>query len=218
MATRIETVKLGTMIQVAEVSKMTGIPVGTIRLWRQPKYKHLAQIEAYDQHGTRAKWYRLADVEAWLEVNVKPDSFDGFSVSDEAPNAIKAPINADAEPYDYKRIEVLNAAKRITRTNWEKIRNEITKPFDNPTMMILAAKKKWGEELTEFWFKDDLEAWRPLVHHYPNDPNFPQYGVAPAPEDVTRTNFILVQLTRLMDAEIAGRQLTVADVVTLPVD
>ena len=212
---RYEDPQYGTFVGIDEASSLSLIPKGTLRLWRREGYTHLARFRFTTID--KKVWYPLSDIQRYQKENgIDPEGKRGAPIFDEGKFTHLPPLPAvEIEP---KTHEAIIKAKRITRTNWEKIRNEITKPFDNPTMMILAAKKKWGEELTEFWFKDDLEAWRPLVHHYPNDPNFPQYGVAPAPEDVTRTNFILVQLTRLMDAEIAGRQLTVADVVTLPVD
>jgi hypothetical protein len=219
MTLRIENAKLGTMIQVAEVSQLTGIPVGTIRLWRQEKYKHLRKFKTYDQHGTRAKWYRLDDVNAWLAVNVKPDSFDGFSADDDSdgPNVIEAPINASATPYDGKRIEAINYAKKITRNNHKEIMAKLIKPFDNPGVVKIDFATKHIEALTNAWFNGEEPV--PFTNFFPAkqlNGMFPSFRDDPIPEERERAHFILANLTRLLDAELNGRELSVEDAVAIP--
>jgi hypothetical protein len=215
MPTRYEDPEYGTLIQIEELSQLTGIPKPTIRLWRRPDFNHLAKFDHYTNDGTRAVWYRLSDVETWLLANGKdPKGNRSRFVRNEMPNAVSAPLNA---PIDPKRHEAMNYAKKITRNNHKEIMAKLIKPFDNPGVVKIDFATKHIEALTNAWFNGEEPA--PFTNFFPAkqlNGMFPSFRDDPIPEERERAHFILANLTRLLDAELNGRELSVEDAVSIP--
>jgi hypothetical protein len=216
MTTRHEDPILGTLIQIEELSQLTGIPKPTIRLWRRDEYRHLAKFNHYTSTATRAAWYRLADVHEWLLTNGRDLAGNrSMFVLNEAPNAVSAPLN---EAIDSKRHEAMTYARKITKLTQRKLRQSLIKDFDNPTMTWHNFLKKHIAELTDIWFATTGEDPKPFVNAYPGyDGNYPAPNSDPDFADRDRYDFIMTALVRLFDAELNGRELSVAEVATIPV-
>lgn len=219
MASRIDDPEHGTLIKIDEVSTMTGISKATIRLWRRPEHAHLAQIIGLKAPQSRDVWYRLSDVEQWLLDNGRDpegnkSAFVWISDPSESPKAAKGKVHT---PIDPKRHLAITQAKKITRMNHKEIMAKLIKPFDNPGMVKIDFATKHIEALTKAWFKDEEPV--PFTNFFPAkqlNGMFPSFRDDPIPEERERAHFILANLTRLLDAELNGRELSVEDAVAIP--
>lgn len=217
MASRILDPQLGTLIKIEEVSQITGIPKATIRLWRQDKYNHLAKFHYYTNAASNAAWYRLADVEAWLEANgIDSQGNRSMFVKVEAPNAFEAPIEP-ITPMDAKTHLALTKIAKITTANWRKTQDKLfTDQRLNQTQWS-AALKVAVPEITEYWFKQSGTDYAPFVHHFGASKDYPSLTTSPAPEDKPRADFVSVAFCRYLVNELDNLGLSSDQILATPI-
>lgn len=112
----------GTLIGVAEVSAKTGFTPHQLRSWRKPENYDKAVFEALRDPNSSTVWYRLVDVEDWLDAHGKTS----FMRAIPAPNAFKSSrVGVDVQDYDTRRnLELLTGINAETVYAWrEKIAN-----------------------------------------------------------------------------------------------
>jgi hypothetical protein len=213
---RIQDPEYGEMIKIDELSVLTGIPKATIRLWRRPEYQHLAKFDDVEYPNSNARWYALQDVQEWLISNgLDPEGNVTQGRRNTRPNAFRS--NKPVERIDPKRHDAITHAKKINRNNHKEIMAKLIKPFDNPGMVKIDFATKHIEALTNAWFKDEEPV--AFTNFFPAkqlNGMFPSFRDDPIPEERERAHFILANLTRLLDAELNGRELSVEDAVAIP--
>lgn len=108
--------EFGEMIDIREVSRLTGLSVHQLRSWRKPEFAHLAKFETYRSPLNSAVWYRLADVELFLKEQGVVVGSSGLRRDADLPNAFRAglldPMGED------KRVALGQLADITTATMW----------------------------------------------------------------------------------------------------
>lgn len=82
----------GEMVDIREVSRLTGLSVHQLRSWRKPEFAHLAKFETYRSPLNSAVWYRLADVELFLKEQGIVVGASGLRRDADLPSAFRAPL------------------------------------------------------------------------------------------------------------------------------
>jgi hypothetical protein len=85
-------VEFGEMVDIREVSRLTGLSVHQLRSWRKPEFVHLARFETYRSPLNSAVWYRLADVELFLKEQGIVVGSSGLRRDVDLPAAFRAPL------------------------------------------------------------------------------------------------------------------------------
>lgn len=117
--------EFGEMVEVGEVSRLTGLSVHQLRSWRKPEYAHLAKFEVYRSPLSSKVWYRLADVEVWLAEQGIVSGLSGLSRVAELPNAVRAEVVA-VSVSDEKRRWLLELGDITTETMWLRWSNRLS--------------------------------------------------------------------------------------------
>ena len=114
----------GEMIDIREVSRLTGLSVHQLRSWRKPEFAHLAKFETYRSPLNNAVWYRLLDVELFLKEQGIVVGASGLKRDADLPSAFRAPI---ATPLEEKTRQALAQLQDInTSTMWRRWSNRLS--------------------------------------------------------------------------------------------
>ena len=114
----------GEMIDIREVSRLTGLSVHQLRSWRKPEFAHLARFETYRSPLNSAVWYRLADVELFLKEQGIVVGSSGLRRDADLPNAFRAGL---LDPMDEgKRRWLAELSDITTATMWLRWSNRMS--------------------------------------------------------------------------------------------
>ena len=110
----------GTLIGVAELSAMTGFTPHQVRSWRKPEFQDKAVFEGLRDPNSSTVWYRLVDVEDWLEAHGKQSQMRAIP----APNAFRS-SRVGTEIEDYETRNKLSMLTAITPENVVAMREKL---------------------------------------------------------------------------------------------
>lgn len=116
MSPKIFDPQYGEMLGVSETSRLTGFSAHTLRSWRRPENAHLMRFPHYTNPASQTVWYRLADVQGWLDAN-------GIHI--EQSTLIPAEINNAANVFSAPVVPIqMDENKRLWLTELSKITTE----------------------------------------------------------------------------------------------
>lgn len=116
--------EFGEMIDIRDVSRLTGLSVHQLRSWRKPEFAHLARFETYRSPLNNAVWYRLLDVELFLKAQGIVVGASGLRRDVDLPSAFRAPIST---PLDERVRQALAELADInTSTMWLRWSNRLS--------------------------------------------------------------------------------------------
>lgn len=116
--------EFGEMVDIREVSRLTGLSVHQLRSWRKPEFAHLARFETYRSPLNSAVWYRLADVELFLREQGIVVGASGLRRDADLPSAFRAPLAVPVGE-DVRRA-LVELADITTETMWLRWSNRLS--------------------------------------------------------------------------------------------
>lgn len=117
-------VEFGEMVDIREVSRLTGLSVHQLRSWRKPEFAHLARFETYRSPLNSAVWYRLADVELFLKEQGIVVGSSGLRRDADLPAAFRAPLAVPVS--EGVRQALAELADITTETMWLRWSNRLS--------------------------------------------------------------------------------------------
>lgn len=150
--------EFGEMIDIREVSRLTGLSVHQLRSWRKPDFAHLARFETYRSPLNAAVWYRLADVELFLKEQGIVVGASGLRKDAELPNAFRAAVLA---PMDEQKRKWLAELGEINTANmWLRWSSRLSEMLGVEYPKALRANQA---RLFALWKGVDVGAVEPFV-------------------------------------------------------